>query len=374
MKILFITQLFPYNKKQGHTSGALREFIEQWGSQGHRIKVVRPHFSYEKETYPSQNNYWISDNIEVDFIRPFRIPVLKYSFYPLSRIIKNLDFKPDVIICHLFNSYFLFHKLSKLLNVPLVTGIHMSDIQISKNPFFRWRQQRIFRRSQAFACRSHRIQELFSREFPEFMERSFLALSGIPGKYMELPVPSAAPSPKVKIITVSRLIKKKQIDKVLLSLSTLNLGDLDWSYTIIGEGPEKEKLRRLAQQKGISDKVDFRGQQGRDTVIKEMLEHDVFILPSFYETLGLVYLESLACGCITIGSEYEGIDGVIHSGKNGFLCNPYKIQSIKDTLYLALTMSDSKRRAMIKNGLNTAKNFNIKQKAQDYIEQIKSHI
>ena len=75
MNILFITQLFPYYKNDKNTSGALREFIEEWGNMGHNIKVIRPHFSYEKEDFPNQPEFRIGENIEVNFIKPFRIPL-----------------------------------------------------------------------------------------------------------------------------------------------------------------------------------------------------------------------------------------------------------------------------------------------------------
>lgn len=44
-----------------------------------------------------------------------------------------------------------------------------------------------------------------------------------------------------------------------------------------------------------------------------------FVMPSHPEGFGIVYLESMANGCITIGTEGEGIADLIHSGENGFL-------------------------------------------------------
>ena len=52
MNILLITQLFPFNKEDKNTSSAIREFAEEWAKMGHKVKVIRPHFSYEKEPFP----------------------------------------------------------------------------------------------------------------------------------------------------------------------------------------------------------------------------------------------------------------------------------------------------------------------------------
>ena len=58
----------------------------------------------------------------------------------------------------------------------------------------------------------------------------------------------------------------------------------------------------------------------REEVIRQMDNHDVFVMISRNETFGLVYLEAMARGCITIASRNEGFDGVIEHGVNGFLC------------------------------------------------------
>ena len=46
---------------------------------------------------------------------------------------------------------------------------------------------------------------------------------------------------------------------------------------------------------------------------------DFFVMPSYPEGLGIVYLEAMGEGCITIGTKGEGIDGIIRDGENGFL-------------------------------------------------------
>ena len=184
MQILFITQLFPYKKGNQNTSSALREFIEEWDQNGNTIKVIRPHFNYEKEPFPPEKKFKIGHQIDVEFIKPIRIPLVKISFYPNKKILKNLDFKPDIIITHLYNSYFLFHKLSKILNVPLVIGIHMADVRISKNPFHRKHQKSVFKKASGFACRSFSIKSKFSERFPEFNNKAFLVPSGIPKNFI----------------------------------------------------------------------------------------------------------------------------------------------------------------------------------------------
>lgn len=368
MKILIVTQLFPYNKEDKNTSGAIREFAEEWGKMGHNVKVLRPHFSYEKEPFPYPSNLKISNNIDVDFIRPKRIPLLKYSWFSRKKTLKLITFSPDVVICHLYNAYFSFSWLAEKFKVPLIIGIHMSDIRISKNIFHRWHQKQIFKKANAFACRSYSYERLFHLQFPEFKEKTFVAISGIPDKYLNLKTKSTEIK-EIRIITVSSLIKRKQIDKVLKALASIHF-EIDWEYKIIGSGVEIQKLQKLTYDLGITEKVNFCGQYPRDKVIDELLKSDIFVLPSYNETLGLVYLEALACGCITIGSKNEGIDGIIVNGKNGFLCDSLKQESINMVIEKAIYMDKDTKDKILQNAKKTISLFSLKNKAKEYLNRI----
>jgi len=369
MNILFISQLFPAKGGAGYTSGALREFVEAWGRQGHQVQVIRPHFSYEDEPFPQEPVFQASDRVSVRFVLPLRIPLLKWTWYPSRKIISRLPFKPDVVICHLYNAYFTFGSLAKKLGVPLVIGIHMSDIRLANNPFHRRLQRRYFKQARAFACRSVAYQQFFHQLFPEFRERTFLAFSGIPEKYLNLQERIQVPHGKKRIITVANLIKRKQVDKVLKALSTLP-AVAEWEYVIVGKGDQEEHLKRLAGNLGITGQVLFRGEMERDAVICELRESDIFILPSYNETFGLVYLEAMACGCLTIGSRHEGIDGIISDGKNGFLCDAGNEASIRDTLSRAITLSEEEYRRIIRNSLCTAQDFSSDRQARAYLDNL----
>ena len=372
MNILFITQLFPEKKEGCYTSGALREFIEEWGKRGHLITVIRPHFSYEIDPFPNEPKFKISDNVDVEFIRPFRIPILKMGFYSSKKIIENLKFTPDIIVCHLYNSYFTFHKLARILNIPLVIGIHMSDMKISKNKLFRLRQLRIFKNATSFACRSIAYKEIFDNTFPTLSHKSFLAMSGIPENFLNMKRNRAFDNKHVKIITVSSLIKRKQIDKLIYALSELK--HISWELMIAGEGPELDTLMKIANNTETSDRITFAGKLKRNTIINELIDHDVFVLPSYDETFGLVYLEAMACGNLTIGSKNEGIDGIIIDGYNGFLCDAHNNMDLLFKLKNALTINVSEFSSITTNAINTAKNFTIRKMSQNYLDNIELSI
>ena len=85
---------------------------------------------------------------------------------------------------------------------------------------------------------------------------------------------------------------------------------------------------RLCADKGVSDSVHFIGQLPNEKVLAHMACAQFFCMPSVREGFGIVYLEAMASGCITIGTEGEGITDLIEHGKNGFLVPPASPEAI----------------------------------------------
>lgn len=105
-----------------------------------------------------------------------------------------------------------------------------------------------------------------------------------------------------------------------------------------------------------------------------MSKADVFAMVSTNETLGLVYLEAMSQGCITIGSKGEGIDGIIKDGVNGYLCEPKNIESVKCTLLKALTLRCEERAIIVGNAINTIMNYTEDRVVSNYLEVIEEAI
>jgi glycosyltransferase involved in cell wall biosynthesis len=100
-----------------------------------------------------------------------------------------------------------------------------------------------------------------------------------------------------------------------------------------------------------------------------MKNHDVFVLPSVGETFGMVYLEAMSQGCITVCTKDDGIDGIIKDGENGFLTLPNS-QDIKNTLDRINSLSQNERKVLIHNGFDTIKTLTPEICANNYLQQI----
>lgn len=85
-----------------------------------------------------------------------------------------------------------------------------------------------------------------------------------------------------------------------------------------GDGSQKKWLQEIAMEENIHEQVIFTGALSREEVSKYMNDCDAFVLPSRYETFGVVYIEALASGKPVIGTYNGGAEGIINSN-NGYI-------------------------------------------------------
>jgi|GEM_PF-902679 len=133
----------------------------------------------------------------------------------------------------------------------------------------------------------------------------------------------------LKIVTMARMLDWKNIDKVLFVLDKIKDG---FTYDIYGDGPEFEKLQDIVTRSSIADKVQFKGFVPYDLVPQTMAEYDLFVLPSYKEWFGRVYIEAMACGLPIIGSRRTGMDGYITEGEQGFLVDHTNLDDLQQTI------------------------------------------
>src|SRR5690606_14863696 len=122
---------------------------------------------------------------------------------------------------------------------------------------------------------------------------------GIPEYFFSDEIKNVSLSP-IKFVVVCRLMKLKNIDKVIRALSLIKK---DYLFHIYGEGNEKENLELLIKELKLGDKIQLRGSIKNDELPETLKKYNVFVMPSFPETLGRVYFEAMACGLPVIASK-----------------------------------------------------------------------
>ncbi|MCH7734221.1 MAG: glycosyltransferase [Chloroflexi bacterium] len=123
------------------------------------------------------------------------------------------------------------------------------------------------------------------------------------------------------LLYVGRLERLKGVDIVLKALATMQDAD-DVGLLVVGgaeNSPERERLRGISQESGISDRVRFIPSVDQYDLPGYYNAADVCVLPSYYESFGLAALEAAACGKPVVASKVGGLPSVVRDGETGFL-------------------------------------------------------
>jgi teichuronic acid biosynthesis glycosyltransferase TuaC len=131
------------------------------------------------------------------------------------------------------------------------------------------------------------------------------------------------------LVTVGHLVARKRHADVIATLPALRQRHRDLRYVIVGDGPERERLRALADALGVAELVELRGQleHGRATAIAHSAS--VFVLPSVDEAFGVAYVEAMAGGAPAIGSLGEdGPEEIAAAGDGISLVAPGDVDAL----------------------------------------------
>ena len=82
---------------------------------------------------------------------------------------------------------------------------------------------------------------------------------------------------------------------------------------------EMDRVKRLAKERDLEDQIDFVGQVDHNELPLYYNAADVCVVPSYYESFGLVALESMACGTPVVATRVGGLSTIIHHGRTGYL-------------------------------------------------------
>ncbi|MFO7669623.1 MAG: glycosyltransferase [Bacteroidales bacterium] len=147
----------------------------------------------------------------------------------------------------------------------------------------------------------------------------------------------------VKILTVAGLIKLKNIDKVILAIEKL-VSKYDIHYTIIGSGPERRNLEQTVHALHLEEYVTFIDHVPHHKIADEMHKHDIFIMPSFFETFGRVYFEAMAMGIPIICARNSGIFGIFKDKEEGIAVDHTNVEKIAAELEFLIVHEDERVR------------------------------
>ena len=146
------------------------------------------------------------------------------------------------------------------------------------------------------------------------------------------------------VATVGHLVARKRHADVLRAIWLLRDSHSDLHWVVVGDGPEREGLERMAAELGLARRVELRGQRPPAEAVAAAQAAAVFALPSVDEAFGVAYVEAMAGGVPAIGCRGEaGPEEIAASGGGIRLVAPGDPEGLAAELRRVLDDADWRR-------------------------------
>lgn len=261
-------------------------------------------------------------------------------FYKINKIYKDtcksLPIKDyDVIHAHTwFTDGGVAYKIHKKYNIPYVITVRGTDLHTFVRFFYH-----IHPYGRKILCNAKKIifvSSAYERKVLDLsflrnnkrtlMQKSLVLPNGIDDFWMQnIAKKKKKNSQDIKLIYIGSFLKLKNVNRLINAVNKLNDQLYNVSLTIVGGGRESSK--DLIENIQTNNKVNFIGKiKDRAKLAKLLRESDIFTMPSYNETFGLVYIEALSQGIPVLYSKNEGIDGFYDN--IGEAVDPFNVDDI----------------------------------------------
>lgn len=394
-----ITSVYPGEGTPKSFTPVVHYFTKEWVKMGYDVRVIHtctyfPAIFYKAPNFVRkflQNRYGIALpeerlNKDIDYVHedvkvhrvcmPKLIPMSSYSENVLSKAASKIsdylhkeNFTPDLCIAHWVNPQaYLLNKVKMEFGCPTTLVLHDPGVQMKVQ--FKKNWQQLVNSVDIWGYRSLGIKKGFEENFgtPMFAFRCF---SGIPEYYTKNAVVRDGKTCN-KIVYVGLLIDRKYPNVVIDAVSKAYKGT-NYKLELIGEGSLRPQLENQIRTTNLTDNVRLLGRIPREEVMAHLDQSDIFILVSSKEVFGLVYIEAMSRGCITIASRGEGMEGIIEDGVNGFFCEAGNTEELQKVLHHIQSLTAEERAAISKSAIETSLKLTDVAVARDYIQTVEQY-
>jgi glycogen synthase len=147
------------------------------------------------------------------------------------------------------------------------------------------------------------------------------------------------------VVSVGRLAPNKGLEIGLAAIaSAAPRLPAPWRWVIVGEGPRRADLERLADRLGIAARVRFTGSLADAEMHNLLAGADLFLNPTLFEGSSLVTLEAMSHGCAIVASRAGGIPDKIEEGVTGWLAEPGDARSLAEAILRWQAAGDGRSR------------------------------
>lgn len=272
-----------------------------------------------------------------------------FLFASILRKVRRIHIATPVQLIHAHAALPCGHAavlLSRELGIPFVVTVHGLDA-FSTNQVHGYAgdwckrvSRLVYRSAKRVVCVSEKVRQQVL-EGAAAPVNTTVIYNGVDPEAFSPATEDAVPG---MILSVGNLIPTKGHELLLRAFAAVHRQFPDTSCKIVGDGPELSRLRSLAAELKIDEKVSFLGRQSRSQIAHAMRQCTLFALPSRYEALGCVYLEAMSAERPVIACREQGVEEIIQHRGNGWLVAPDNLQELTEALLVLLKDAELRRR------------------------------
>lgn len=379
MKILVFAPFYPPHIGGLETHSA--EFNEHIAKTGVSVNVLSPRLP--EESKPEETAHDIVRIFRYDAFEPItNYPIPKFwkkSFYTfLSHCFKN---KPDIIVTRtrfFFVSFFgaLYAKLHHIHHFHIEHGSDYAHFNTATKTFlgkiydhtFGWIVLQLATGIVANSQASAKFVKKLSGKNAHVIYRGYnnKKIDQIEPNYETL----RHKKNRVIIGYIGRLIYGKGVVDLIKAL--IPLKKTEYLCYIIGDGPEREKLKKMVAENDLKNNVRFIGHIPHDQAIARLKTFDIFVNPSYTEGLPSTIVEAALCRIAIIATDVGGTKEIINGKGDGKLIAAHNTSDLSRALKEYINDPHLRKLDSTKAYKNVSKKFSWEQAILQYLKVFKN--
>ena len=371
MKVLHITTAYPYIHDKGIIPWLVK-LLKKLREKGIEIEILTSsyrgrnknemqsgipiyRFRYEKQKEETLSYaIAIPEQLKRNFLKT-SIKVVKFLYHGFRKAHKiSKERKFDIVHIHWPIPMALLGIPFIKFDIPLVFTFYTAELTLaSKNSIFRFFSKNIIKGGDHFIFISSFTKNSFFSLFSEFKNI----------KYSILPFASSLEQAKMKrpkvnsknnnILFVGRIVERKGIVYLIKAAEILKTKGYHFKVTIVGDGPDREKLKNMIMKKNLTDLVRFTGKVSDKELHTHYENSDLFVLPAIVDSkgdtegLGVVLIESLIYGIPVVASKVGGIVDIVKDRKTGLLVEQKDSEKLAQAIITMLVDQNLRKKTVI---------------------------
>jgi glycosyltransferase involved in cell wall biosynthesis len=354
----------PFDEERGGVAYVTGNLARELQRRGHEVMFVFPGKNYRIKQKLTKFRF---PGFEMRMQCPFgeRNPIISLlAFLILFPIgiyqILSLLRKNGIQIINIHyptDCFFYLAVCSRILDKALLTSVHGADLFPDGVP--RATYSRAFRfllkSSKLIVSPSRFLEQMVLTQWPELAGKTTYSHNGIDLNELNsisFRIKSATQHPYV--FCVSAYKPQKAVEVLIHAFAFVHGTYPELRLVIVGNGPLHAELSELAHSLGISKQTQLLGSKGRADTIRLLRACKLFVLPSRFETFGIVILEAMACEKPLVASAAGGIPEIVQNDVNGILVEPDNPKTLAQAMNRVLSDEILQTR-LASNGLKTAR-------------------